>query len=240
MLNLERQNELRAQYRARRPSWRPATEIYAALARTYLDPQSRLLDIGCGRGGLVEQLGHSPELITGLDPDWLSLAKHRLPAIGRVAGESDRLPLRSHSFDLVLASWVLEHLVSVRRALAQIYRVLKPGGTFLFITPNSRHPAAQINRLLGRSSGLQRRLVAALYGREYEDTFPTYYRANNPQQLLWLARQTGFETVTLLTLPDPTYVAFTAPLFRAAMWLEESLPASRQIHLVGALKRPER
>ena len=238
MLDLERQNELRERYRARRPSWRPATELYAGLARAYLGPDARLLDLGCGRGGVVEQLDHPASLITGLDPDGLSRAEHRLPQIQRVAGESDRAPLRGGTFDLVLASWVLEHLAAPEHTLREIKRLLKPGGVFLFITPNGRHPAAQLNRLLGRTNHLQQRLVAALYGRESADTFPTYYRANTFRQLQRLAAEVRLEVITLAAIPDPTYLAFTAASYRAAVWLEEKLPSSRQVHLVGIFRRP--
>ncbi len=238
MLDLDQQNQLREQYQLANPGWRPATEVYASLARHYLQPDAQVLDLGCGRGGLVEQLDHPAPQIMGLDPDWLSLHEHRLEAIDRAAASSDQLPLRSQSSDLVLASWLFEHLPQPAKTLQQIYRVLKPGGVLLFITPNGRHPVAHLNRLLGRLSGVQGAMVRALYGRAAADTFATYYRANTEEQLQALSLQSGLAPLKLMTIADPTYLAFSRELYRLAALLEESLPQARKIHLVGALQRP--
>ena len=65
MLSLDRQNKLREQYRQMHPTWRPATEVFADLVRAQLRPESRVLDVGCGRGGLVEQLEHPLPQVVG-------------------------------------------------------------------------------------------------------------------------------------------------------------------------------
>lgn len=237
MLSLERQNELREAYRRRRPHWRPATEVYAALVRAQLGPEHRLLDLGCGRGGLVEQLSHPLPQTVGLDPDLASLREHRL-ALPRVQATSDALPFAGRSFDVVVASWLLEHLQHPVRDLREVARVLRPGGVFVFITPNRRHPLALLNRLLGRGEAVQKRLVQRLYGRAAADSFPTYYAANSPRALRNLAAASGLELVALEAVPDPTYLAFTRTLFLLMQWVEERLPAGRKLHLVGILKRP--
>ncbi|MEZ4595238.1 MAG: class I SAM-dependent methyltransferase, partial [Chloroflexota bacterium] len=85
MLSLDRQNAWREAYRASHPGWQPATELYADLVRQQLTPEARVLDIGCGRGGLVEQLEHPRENVVGIDPDWLSLREHRLNLTSAVA-----------------------------------------------------------------------------------------------------------------------------------------------------------
>ena len=79
MLSLDRQNHWREVYAAAHPGWRPATERFAALVRAARPPGTRLLDLGCGRGGLVEQID-DPAGVVGIDPDFASLRDHRLPA----------------------------------------------------------------------------------------------------------------------------------------------------------------
>ncbi|MCA9873184.1 MAG: methyltransferase domain-containing protein [Ardenticatenaceae bacterium] len=238
MLSLDQQNALREQYRTLNPGWRPATEVYADLVRANLRPSARVLDLGCGRGGLVEQLDHPLAQIVGVDPDWRSLREHRLP-LPRVAGHSEALPLADSCLDVAFASWLLEHLPRPSFTLAQLARVLRPGGVFVFITPNRRHPLSALNGLLGRFSRLQGALVERFYGRAGADAFATYYRANTPTALQRLAAAQGLELEELHAVPDPTYLAFNSALFRLMTRFEATLPADRQLHLVGCLRRPQ-
>jgi ubiquinone/menaquinone biosynthesis C-methylase UbiE len=234
MLSLDRQNEWRERYRAAHPGWQPATELYANLVRQQLTPEAQVLDIGCGRGGLVEQLHHPLDQVVGIDPDWQSLHEHRLKLISAVAF-SDDLPFAPNTFDVAFASWVLEHLARPFQTFTSIARILKPGGVFVFITPNGRHPLALLNKTLGRLGRWQGRLVAELYGRSADDTFATHYRANSQHDLKQLAAQSGLQLTTLHAVPDPTYLAFNRPLFRVMTYFEDALPAGRKIHLVGGL-----
>lgn len=232
MLSLDQQNKWREQYRQMHPGWQPATEVYALLVRQQLQSSARLLDIGCGRGGLVEQLNHPLRQMAGIDPDWHSLSEHRL-ALPRAAAHSDALPFAARCFEVVCASWVLEHLAQPARTFAAIGRILTPGGTFVFITPNGRHPLTLLNRGIGRWGQLQGSLVDRLYGRAAADAFPTYYRANVAATLADLCQENGMTLHTLHTIPDPTYLAFHPLLFRLACRLEAFLPPSRYLHLVG-------
>ncbi len=78
-LSLDRQNAYRKRYARAHPGWRPATERYEMLIRAHLRPGMTVLDLGCGRGGVLEQLGAAVERPIGLDPDFASLREHRLP-----------------------------------------------------------------------------------------------------------------------------------------------------------------
>lgn len=237
MLTLGSQNAWRERYAATHPGWRPATELYAERVRACLRPDGRLLDLGCGRGGLVEQLD-LPLRVIGIDPDFASLREHRLPELPRAAGLSGQLPFAPESFHVVAASWLLEHLDDPVTTLGQIGRVLRPGGAFVFITPNGRHPLAWVNRAAGRLGQAQGRLVDRLYGRAGADTFPTYYRANSVATLEHLSFAAGLRLETLDFVADPTYLAFTRTMYWAMSAIEDRLPTERRIHLVGVMRRP--
>jgi ubiquinone/menaquinone biosynthesis C-methylase UbiE len=237
MLTLEKQNEWRERYRRQHPGWKPATERFAELVHCRMRPDSHLLDLGCGRGGLVEQLvegGFPAGQVIGIDPDWLSLREHRLD-IATVQGFSRCLPFAARSFDLIYSSWLLEHLTDPATDFGEIRRILRPTGAFVFLTPNRSHPLSALNRLLGRIGRLQGRLVSRLYGRAAEDVFPTYYRANSVVALHRLAQQSGLELALLEFVPDPSYLAFNAAAFRLMSWIEARLPEERRLHLVGVL-----
>ncbi len=240
MLSLDQQNKFREHYRQINPGWRPATEVFSELVCGRLDPESRLLDLGCGRGGLVEQIHHPLENIVGLDPDWGSLSEHRLakarPPLPRVAGVNGKLPFGDGTFDLVLASWVLEHLSTPLADFKQIRRLLRKNGSFIFITPNRRHPLITLNSLSARYSSLQKKLVQGFYGRQSEDTFRAYYRANSAGDLKKLAVGAGMDLVNLDIIADPTYFAFSPAFFSLSMGIERWLPPERRIHLVGEMQ----
>src|SRR5258706_7816481 len=105
-LSLDQQNTYRARYRARRPGWQPATEVYETLIRERLRPGMCVLDLGCGRGGVLEQLGEAVSKPIGLDPDPESLREHRLPNLPRAVARAEALPLCDGSVDILTCSWV--------------------------------------------------------------------------------------------------------------------------------------
>lgn len=238
MLSLDRQNQWRERYQLENPAWRPATEVFAERVRSFLRPEVRLLDIGCGRGGLIEQLSHPLAQIVGIDPDLNSLREHRLVALPRIAALGDRLPLIKSSFDIVTASWLLEHVNAPLDTFAAVSRVLRPAGVFIFITPNARHPLAWANRTAGRLGRAQGRLVDHLYGRAENDTFRPVYLANTPRIIAGLAARAGLVLESVEFVADPSYLAFNKAMFRAMSIFDSQLPADRRIHIVGVTRKP--
>jgi len=241
MISLNLQNSMRERYRRDNPGWQPATDVYAGIVREYLRPDDQLLDLGCGRGGLPEQLNHPLGRIFGVDPDFHSLDQHRLamvdPPLLRINALSQALPFAAGSFDLVIASWVLEHLAEPRADFQAIGQMLNPGSYFIFITPNKEHPLIGLNRWISRVSGMQDQLVRRLYGRHSVDTFPAHYKANTTVDLQNLAETGQMALIRLITVTDPSYLAFKPALYRFSCWLESRLPPSRHVHLVGCMQR---
>jgi ubiquinone/menaquinone biosynthesis C-methylase UbiE len=196
------------------------------------------MDLGCGRGGVVELFWRDVQLAAGLDPDVPSLAEHRAQGMPVVTGRGEQLPFAGESFDLIVCIWVLEHLRSPETVLNEVRRVLRPGGHFVFLTPNLRNPLLAFNRLGRLLPQLQRRLVPRLYGRVEADTFPVQYRANTASAIRALAARTGLEVTDLRVIPDPTYLAFNRFMFRASVISERLLPRGWGVHLLGDLVRP--
>ncbi len=232
---------MRRRYAATHPGWRESGQVYEATVRQYARPAARVLDAGCGRGGVLELLQDQVALAVGLDPDRRSLVEHREPEMYRASGLLERLPFPDGCFDLVVCSWVLEHLPRPERAFAEIARVLHspdplagtPGGHFVFLAPNAWHPLAWANRLLGRMGDWQARLVSRLYGRAETDTFPVVYRANTRRRIKRLAQAAGLAPVAFYAVGDPTYLAFYEPLYRLAVLAERLTPRWMKVHLVG-------
>jgi len=237
VLPLTRQNAFRARYRSMRPKWQASGDQLEALVRDRLTAESHVLDLGCGRGGVVELFWRDVRLAAGLDPDIPSLSEHRAPGMPVIRGVGERLPFVDQSFDLIVCLWVLEHLREPLATLCEVRRVLRPGGHFIFLTPNLRHPLMVANRLGRAVPRLQRRLVPRLYGRSEVDTFPVRYRANTPRAVRALANAAGLEVAELRIVPDPTYLAVNELMFRASVVAERVMPKSWGIHLLGDLVR---
>ncbi len=102
----------------------------------------KLLDVGCGGGYLCEEFAGCGYEVTGLDPSQNTLdaarahaAQYRLP-INYQSGKAETIPFGDASFDYVSCCDVLEHVDDVNRTIAEIARVLKPGGLFFYDTIN--------------------------------------------------------------------------------------------------------
>ena len=237
LLPLTLQNTYRARYRAMRPGWQTSGDQLEALVRSYVRQQSCVLDLGCGRGGVVELFWRDVRLAVGLDPDSPSLAEHRAPGMPILRGVGERLPFAGASFDLVVSLWVLEHLKEPLTVLSEVRRVLRPGGHFVFLTPNLRNPLLMLNRIGKALPLLQRRLVPRLYGRHEADTFPVQYRANTVRALRGLAAASGLEVAELRVVADPTYLALNGFMFRTSVLAERLMPAGWGVHLLGDLAK---
>jgi SAM-dependent methyltransferase len=113
------------------------------LAAEHLAGTCRVLDVGTGEGQLCRAATDAGAAnVVGVDPAWAQLGVARQrgggPAYARAAGA--RLPFASEAFDAVMACLVFEHIDAVDQAIAEVARVLAPGGRFLFFL---NHPLLQ-------------------------------------------------------------------------------------------------
>jgi ubiquinone/menaquinone biosynthesis C-methylase UbiE len=99
------------------------------------------LEIGCGRGTGIDVILQQFEVarVCGIDLDPLQIerARKRLHAkhherVTLMCGDAERLPFADTSFDAVFDFGVLHHLPDWQSGIAEVRRVLKPGGTFFF------------------------------------------------------------------------------------------------------------
>lgn len=238
MLPLPRQEAERARYRARRPGWRPAGEVFNALLDPLLTPTARALDVGCGRLGVLGRFRDRVAMAVGVDLDPVALRENPLLPL-RAQARLEALPFPNEAFDLVLCTWVIEHLPEPLAAFREIARVLRPSGHLLFLTPNARHPLVALGRLIPHR--WRPRFVQRLYGRAPQDIFPTFYRANTPGRLRRLLRAAGLREAAWFEVEDPTYLAFHPLPFTLAALYERltAWPPLRgwRIHLVGWFRK---
>lgn len=200
------------------PHLRWNQEIWGETIRGQLTHSVRWLDAGCGwrllgkdLDPLEDELVGLAQFVVGVDLDLPHLRKH-LNISRRVCASLDSLPFPDASFDLVTCNMVLEHLPDPSPMFQEFSRILAPGGTLLVHTPNTRNYLILANIVAKKL--LPRSIILKLVhdGRDREDIYPTYYRANSERALRDLGESANLqlEFIRFLTHPQP-YSRFFAP-----------------------------
>lgn len=133
-------------------------ELFGGAADLHLLPGllwggERVGDLGCGTGQLAQALAPFAGEVVAVDrsPEMLELARTRLEGHANVEvrhGELENLPLESSTLDVAILSLVLHYVVDPRRVLAEVARVLSPGGRVL-ILDMQRHERAAFREEMG-------------------------------------------------------------------------------------------
>jgi SAM-dependent methyltransferase len=101
------------------------------------EPAGRVLDVGCGTGGYLRTWQSLGWVVEGVEPAPAAAARATATLRAPVhVGTIDEVALPEESFDLVTMCHSLEHVPSPRRALARIWRTLRPAGRLLVMVPN--------------------------------------------------------------------------------------------------------
>ena len=170
----------------------------------------RVLDIGCGRG-----IGRKPELsfvvrrfadeLWGVEPDGSVeppqglLDHHEVAAI-------EEADLPADYFDVAYSCMVMEHVSDPDGFMDAVKRCLKPGGVYLFATPNKRHYFARIASIL-RALHLDEFVLRLIMGRKIEDYhYPVRYRFNDEPRIDGCAGRLGFRP------PEYLYIESEPPI----------------------------
>jgi ubiquinone/menaquinone biosynthesis C-methylase UbiE len=143
-------------------AFQPATAFWRAvevdILRKYLPTSGICLDIGCGDGKLTfisfEEIGTSDLIMVGIDGDEGETNRARQSTIYERVHTcwASNIPEPSATFDHVLSNSVLEHIADIEDTLAEIARLLKPGGTFVFTVPSPGFRECLRGPLVGKNS----------------------------------------------------------------------------------------
>jgi SAM-dependent methyltransferase len=223
------------------------------IAAADLRPGHAVLDLGCGWAYGTHWARTLGCAVTGIDLglDQLAWARGALPDAARlrlVQANAKRLPYRDASFDRAISVEMMEHVFRPDRdaVLAEIARVVKPGGRVAISTPNPSSPIELVKRAAVGLPALRRALPSSCFP-EAGDDAATYhpYRYHHPlpgAELAGRLAAAGFEVAgarrflwVMKTTPDP----LLGPA-RVIEALAEALPLANRMGattLVWAVRR---
>jgi len=98
----------------------------------------RVLDVGCGDGFISEHIWKMGNYVTSVDLPTIATLAHRRRVLLVVVSDAEQLAFASNSFDVVLASEVIEHLWNPHSFLDEAYRVLRTNGHLIIEVPEGR------------------------------------------------------------------------------------------------------
>ncbi|WP_328187226.1 class I SAM-dependent methyltransferase [Marinobacter sp. OP 3.4] len=148
---------------------------------------STMLDVGCGTGVLASAAADiaGDAYVTGVDinPEMLEVARQQRPTIDWRYAPAENLPFTDASFGTVLSQFALMFFDSRTQGLAEMWRVLEPGGTLLVAVCDGVH----------RSPGYAvfAEVLNSLFGAEVAESFRAPFSAGNVDHLRYVVAQAG-------------------------------------------------
>lgn len=225
------------------PRFDGTTQFYDWV-RSLARPEHRVLNLGAGPATKqpIRILKGEVTEIVGADIDPVVLVNEEIDR--GILIDDYRLEVPDGYFDLAYSDYVLEHVEHPDRFLAEVCRVLKPGASYLFRTPNKHHYVALVS---GWTPHWFHRRVAnpvRKLDEEAHEPWPTYYRMNTRSRLRSLARSAGLAELELRMIEcEPSYLQFHIVPFLAGMAYERMVNstdrmAGLRVNILGRMRKP--
>ncbi len=230
-------------YYDRSRGWIDGTTEFHALCRSVIPRGARILEIGPGPGGATSSVLATIGEVTGLDVDPEAKRNAALQSIEIFDG--GRFPFRDTSFDACASDYVLEHVADPALHLAEAARVLRPGGAYVFRTPNRFHYVGLVSSLTPHWFHL--RVANRVRGLSDDDhePYPTFYRMNSRGRVVRAAAAAGMLVDQLrMVEKEPSYGMSSRFLFYPFLAYERLVNSSPfwegfRANILAALEKPQ-
>lgn len=211
---------------------------------TLAAPDKTVLDLGAGRAAWFEddtckarvQLRHLQGKfgnVVGADVDEAVLQNRSVDTC--VLIRDGRVPLEDNSVDVIIADYVLEHIDDVPEFVAELDRILKPGGWFCARTPHKYCYVALIAGLLPEKLG-DKAVSKAQPTRKEADIFPKRYRLNTRGDIR--KAFSGWEDMSYIFRSDPAYYFGKRSVYWALETMHHLTPAVFSGNIFAFLRKP--
>ncbi len=226
--------------------WVDGTTQFHAMCRDAVNARrgegpAKILEVGAGPSNRTSRFLRTLGEVHGVDVDPEVLKNDALSGAHVVT--NDNYPFSAQTFDLCVSNFVIEHVESPSTHFREIFRVLKPGGRYVFRTPNLFHYVAATSRLTPQwfhvlvANRLRDLPVDA------HDPWPTHYAANTPAAIRRFAGEAGFKVHQLdVVEKEPSYGRGFAPLYAALAVYERAVNSTQVLEplrstVFGSLER---
>ncbi len=162
------------------PGWR--VDIESSVLFLKAQRNARLLDVGCGSGNLLEAMQQRGWQVEGVDLDATAVEQARRKGLQVCLGSLEEAHFSNEYFDAITMSHLIEHVHDPLQLLRESYRILKPGGRLVIVTPNARSWGHSLYKEAWR--GLEP---------------PRHLYIFTPQALSHLVKQTNFNRLRVKT-----------------------------------------
>lgn len=204
--------------------------IYEKMIRSIVQSDHTILDAGCGRTMPVLRnfIGKAQTLI-GVD---LEENTDSAPGLQYIQANLDNISqVKDHTVDIVISRSVFEHVENPLAVFKEVDRMLKPGGHFIFLTPNLWDYVSLFSHLIPNQ--FHGWIVKQMQGRETEDTFPTFYRANTLSAIKKLSKKVGFQLTNVEWRGQPpSYFMFNSFLYILATYYEKCISSTELLRFL--------
>jgi SAM-dependent methyltransferase len=226
----------------RSAGWVDGTTEFHRLCAAVVPAGGRILELGPGRSNPTSRFLATLGEVHGLDPDPASRANKSLRSAAVLEGAV--FPWGTGSFDACVSNYVIEHVDDPAAHLREVGRVLRPGGTYVFRTPNRFHYVAVAAALAPH--WVHRRLANRLRNLSPDagDPHPTVYGMNSRRAVRRVAAQAGLVVEQLrLVEKEPSYGMASRVLFLAFTAYERAVNATEaaaglRSNIFGVLRKP--
>ncbi|MEK9156962.1 MAG: class I SAM-dependent methyltransferase [Patescibacteria group bacterium] len=218
------------------PSFRDVGTVFLNQVEKAITAESVLVDVGCGRTSYGAAVYKKAKKRIGLDVDEYAKENPIMDEVHIMTGEM--FPLPDACADVVTAQWVVEHVAHPDTFLKEVSRVLRPGGTFIFMTTNIKSPIIRLTSFIPLSvaSFIRTRLLNFAH----DETFPRIYAMNSSDKLKKLAEAHGFEMTVADHIESFGYFRFSSIILQVYIWwtkLLRKVTHNREMHIVGVFRK---
>jgi SAM-dependent methyltransferase len=222
--------------------WLDGTEEFHRLCSNAIGSGRRILELGAGASNPTSRFLAGLGELHALDPD--PRVKEN-DAVQSASVLTDGVfPFADASFDACVSNYVLEHVADPLTHLREVARVLKPGGAYVFRTPNRFHYVAVVSSLTPHWFHVQVANRLRHLHEAADEPFPTVYAINTPRAIRRLAAETGLIVEnTRMIEKEPSYGMSSRILFLAFAAYERVVNSTERLgflraNILSVLRKP--